>query len=113
MERERERERERDRSKFTHGERKLSPEFLSRFDPQLFRRLMGKPSLVARDFLRHSEKETSAREGEQGPFFFAFGRNPCIEVREGKRWRSTMAGMRERVSKGGRVGKGEGERVSF
>jgi hypothetical protein len=75
---------------------------------QLFTRLMGKPSPVARDFLRRSEKETGAREGEQGSFFFVVGRNPCSGVREGKRRRSTVAGVRERerVSEGGRMGEG-------
>jgi hypothetical protein len=67
---------------------------------------MGKPSPVAGDFLRRSEKETVAREGEQGRPFFAGGRNPCAGVREGKRRRSTVAGVRERVSEGGRVGEG-------
>jgi hypothetical protein len=36
-------------------------------------------------------RETGAREGDQNPFFFASGRTPC-------------AGVRERVSEGGRAG---------
>jgi hypothetical protein len=66
---------------------------------------MGKRLPVAGDFLCRSEKETGEREGEQGPFFAA-GWNPCVGVREGKRRRSMVAEVRERVSEGGRVGEG-------
>jgi hypothetical protein len=72
----------------------------------LYKRLMGKPLPMAGDFLRRSEKETGAREGEQGQFFFIVGRNPCTGVRVGTRRRSTVTGVRERVSEGGRVGEG-------
>ncbi|KAE7995721.1 hypothetical protein FH972_000491 [Carpinus fangiana] len=67
---------------------------------------MGKPSPVAGDFLSRSEKETGVREEEQGPFFFVVGQNTGAGVRKGKQQRSTVAEVRERVSEGGRVGKG-------
>jgi hypothetical protein len=74
--------------RFTHGERKsLRRSFYPDLSKtQLFMRLMGKHSPMAGVFCAVVRKRQvrCAKEGEQGPFFFAVGRNPCAEVREGK-----------------------------
>ena len=94
-------------SKFTHGERKsLHPSFYPNLSKtQLFTCLMDKPLPVAEDFMHRSEKETSATcEGGRARLVLLRRWPEPLRQREGKQWRSTMAGVRERVSEGGRVG---------